>query len=39
VRDMVEACRKGPPAARVEHVAEHPAEPPTERGFHQLPDE
>ncbi len=39
VRDMVEACRKGPPAALVEHIAEHPAEPPTESGFRQLPDE
>jgi len=36
VRAMVEACRRGPPAARVEHVAEHPGEPPTEPGFLQL---
>jgi acylphosphatase len=33
---MVEACRHGPPAARVDHVAQHPADPPAEEGFRQV---
>ena len=32
---MIEACRAGPPAARVDHIDQHPADPPTEQGFHQ----
>ena len=35
VKAMVEACRRGPPAARVDHVAEQPAAPPAGPGFHQ----
>lgn len=33
---MIEACRQGPPAARVDHIARHPAEPPAEPGFRQV---
>lgn len=36
VDDMVRACRQGPPAARVVHVTEHPAEDPSD-GFRHLP--
>lgn len=39
VRAMVEACRQGPAAARVDHIAEHPDDPPSQGGFHQLPTE
>ena len=39
VRDMVEACRTGPPAARVRAVRESPDKPPPETGFHQRPTE
>jgi acylphosphatase len=35
VDSMIEACRDGPPAARVDHIDQHPADPPAERGFHQ----
>lgn len=36
VDDMVRACRQGPPSARVEKVAAHPAEDPG-GGFRHLP--
>jgi acylphosphatase len=35
VDDMVAACRKGPPAARVLNVAVHPADDPGPGGFRQ----
>ena len=34
---IIQACRQGPPAARVEAVREFPAEPPEEEGFLYLP--
>lgn len=34
---MLEACRKGPPSARVSAVVSRPAEPPQNPGFKQLP--
>ena len=37
VDDMVEACRTGPPAARVTDVATHPAEDTGEAGFRFRP--
>ena len=37
VEDMVAACRKGPPAARVTAVRLEPAEAFGETGFHQAP--
>lgn len=37
VRDMLAACRKGPPAARVISVRESPAAMPDAPGFVQLP--
>ena len=37
VRAMVEACRRGPPLAKVVDLAEHPAEAPAEAGFYSLP--
>ncbi len=37
VEEMVEACREGPPAARVTDVAARPADAPEKPGFHQLP--
>jgi acylphosphatase len=37
VRAMIEACRDGPPAARVARVVEEPAGEPVEGGFRQLP--
>jgi acylphosphatase len=37
VDDMVKACWRGPPAARVEKVAEHPADDPGGQGFRHLP--
>ena len=39
VRDMVELCRAGPPAARVGAVTESKAAVPTDPGFRQLPTE
>ena len=36
VAEMIEACRRGPPAARVDAVAQEPAEPPVGSGFHQV---
>jgi acylphosphatase len=37
VARLVEACRSGPPAARVAAVAEEAAEPPAVTGFRRLP--
>lgn len=37
VDDMVQACRRGPPAARVDNVATHPADDPGGGGFRHLP--
>jgi acylphosphatase len=37
VRGMIERCREGPPAARVERIVEMPESAPAEPGFHQLP--
>ena len=37
VRDMLAACRKGPPAARVTSVTEEPASQPGAPGFVQRP--
>ncbi len=37
VDDMIEACRQGPPAARVVNITEHPAEAPIEPGFGHRP--
>lgn len=34
---LVEACRQGPPAARVTTIEQHPADPPAHPGFHRLP--
>jgi acylphosphatase len=31
------ACRHGPPAARVDGIAEHPADPPGTSGFRRAP--
>ncbi len=33
VDDMIEACRRGPPAARVVNITQHPAEAPEGDGF------
>jgi acylphosphatase len=38
VSAMIEACRRGPPLARVERLVSKPAETPTRPGFHRLPD-
>ncbi|MEO5374952.1 MAG: acylphosphatase [Alphaproteobacteria bacterium] len=37
VEDMVEACRRGPPSARVDRLSVSPATPPGGTGFLQLP--
>lgn len=37
VARVAEACRVGPPAARVEEVAEEAAAPPAAPGFRRLP--
>lgn len=34
VRQMIDRCRSGPPAARVDEIEEHPANPPPDKGFH-----
>lgn len=39
VRDMIAACWKGPPAARVEDIEEHSARDDGAPGFRQLPTE
>lgn len=38
VSDMIEACRAGPPAARVARLDEDVETTPVAGGFHQLPD-
>ncbi|PKU21885.1 acylphosphatase [Telmatospirillum siberiense] len=37
VAAMVEACRQGPPSARVFSLSQWPAEAPAEKGFRPLP--
>ncbi len=37
VAEVLRACRRGPPFARVAHVAEEPALPRGEQGFGRLP--
>jgi acylphosphatase len=37
LRAMIERCRRGPPAARVDRVLEEPADEPARPGFRQLP--
>ena len=37
VSDMIEACRRGPHAARVDALTQEEAEAPAEAGFHQSP--
>ena len=37
IRAMIDECRQGPPAARVERVIEEAADQPAEGEFHQLP--
>ncbi len=37
VRALLAACRRGPPLARVDEVAEVADEPPGEAGFRRLP--
>jgi acylphosphatase len=39
VADMIEACRRGPPAARVSAVIERPAADDGSVGFRQRPTE
>jgi acylphosphatase len=39
VAAMVEDCRRGPPAARIDALVQEEAEPPAGAGFHQLPTE
>lgn len=37
VREMIDACWRGPPLARVENVGQSPGEDDGEAGFRQLP--
>jgi acylphosphatase len=37
VRTMIERCRRGPTAARVDHIIEAPISEAVEPGFRQLP--
>lgn len=37
VAAMLDACREGPPAARVRDIRSQPAPPPAEDGFYQRP--
>jgi len=37
VQALLTACRKGPPLARVDGIAEDFSDPPTEPGFRRLP--
>ena len=37
VASMLEACREGPPAARVTEIEEFPSDEPLGAGFHQAP--
>jgi acylphosphatase len=38
IEAMIEACRKGPPLARVSGIESFDAEEPDKKGFHQWPD-
>jgi acylphosphatase len=38
VKDMIEACRDGPPKARVDKLVSEPAEMPDTVGFREAPD-
>ncbi|MFZ5792156.1 MAG: acylphosphatase [Pseudomonadota bacterium] len=38
VEAMIDACRRGPPLARVTGIETHEADEPDRPGFHQLPD-
>ncbi len=38
IADMVEACWKGPPAARVTEVEQFPSDEPLDQGFRQVPN-
>lgn len=37
VDEMINACRKGPPMAKVTALGQHSAEPPEDKGFRALP--
>jgi acylphosphatase len=37
VDEMIEACRRGPRSARVDHIDESICEPVADSGFHQMP--
>jgi len=37
VREMIERCREGPPAARVDQIVEEPESAPVAPGFRQAP--
>jgi len=39
IEEMVDACRQGPPLAKVTGIESFEAEEPDENGFHQWPDE
>jgi acylphosphatase len=36
VDKMINACRIGPPVARVESLTQYPSDPPEDEGFHSL---
>ena len=36
VEAMLDACRRGPPSARVDRLTHRPADPPAQVGFHPL---
>jgi acylphosphatase len=38
IEEMVDACRQGPPLAKVIRIESFEAEEPDENGFHQRPD-
>jgi len=38
IEEMVDACRQGPPLAKVTRIESFAAEEPDENGFHQRPD-
>jgi acylphosphatase len=38
IEEMVDACRQGPPLAKVTGIESFEAEEPDENGFHQWPD-
>lgn len=37
VEDMIQACRRGPPSARVDRIAASAGHPPADGGFRELP--